>query len=422
MAESISRKLLNRQQLSHWESFRYGLGISISLCGISLAMLLNYIFPGVPWTPAIMFLSVLCLFPYEHFSLKGKMDHILKMVLCIQVLMLIYWIFSENFDKKFNYLSFHLYILAFIFVLRTNPNLHKANFLGILFIFSASLSIIFAIIHFSGLYVVHIMEFRHERILEVFTMNRAAFANLIAGTILIGGSKKTWFKILLTVLIAIDIYVVVKSGKRSYFVNIFVVMFYIALRNRKRIDYIVAISITLIIALFFISEVQNTFSMLMNRTISGFMDVYGSQRVMYDENSSSSIRAFALQAAIRDFQDFNSFEQIFGKGYYSYYIDNPILEAYLDMGIVGFCLFFYVAIVMPLRLFWKVPYKNKEAILVYCFALMTIVISLTNNNPYQYINYTPLCILATYLYADKKRESRIISIKDAIIRMRKLHA
>ena len=161
-----------------------------------------------------------------------------------------------------------------------------------------------------------------------------------------------------------------------------------------------------VIALFLFSPtVRDQIMNMIDNTINGFSDVYGSKHVAYDENSSSSMRVYLQDRALEALSTEYSFlNYIFGAGYTAYFTDNPLLESYMDMGIAGFIFYVMIIIVMPLRMGMKIVKKDKCALLAFLVAVMNIVICITNNDPYIYLVYTPVCVLALYF-------SRIYNVK-----------
>lgn len=387
---------------------RHKIGFCFVFSGVSLGMLLNYGYPVTKWSPVIMVLSILCLWGKSEIQGAKKWNRYFKMIAIFMGVMVCYRIFYDG--NRIEYANkvtvFQFYILSLCYVLNRNQKLAFCNFIPVLILYTSILSVIFALMHYAGMFS---WEFWHdqmseERILEVFTANAAAFINMMA--CLVSFKKKKWLiNTFLVLMCVIDMYVIVSSGKRSYFVAVFAAIFFLLYKYkmvRKSIPYI---SIAIIALFLFSPTVRDQIVTMIENTINGFTDVYGSKNVAYDENSSSSMRAYLQKDALDAlFTKYSFFNYIFGAGYTAYFTDNPLLESYMDMGITGIIFYVLVIIVMPIRLGMKILKKDKCALFTFLVAIMNIVICITNNDPYIYIVYTPVCVLALYY-------SRICNIK-----------
>ena len=164
-------------------SIRQNLGICLIFCGVTTSMFLNYFLPIIYWTPIIMFLSCILLCDSTTFSCKPSFNKTFKSLLYFQLIMLVYFFFTFN-EEEIHFwnrnLSFHLYIIALIFVLSRTHSLKDRNFLPALFIYSSFLSAISAICHYTGLIELDRALNREDAILEVFTCNISSFISVIS--------------------------------------------------------------------------------------------------------------------------------------------------------------------------------------------------------------------------------------------------
>jgi len=387
---------------------RYKIGFCLVFSGVSLGMLLNYWYPVVKWSPVIMVLSILCLWGKSKIPEYKKWNGYFKMIATFMVMMVCYRIFYDGNRIEYanKVVAFQFYILSLCYVLNRNQKLALCNFIPVLILYTSILSVIFALMHYLGMFS---WDFWHdqmsdERILEVFTANFAAFFNMMA--CLVSFKKGKWFvNTLFALMCVIDMYIIVCSGKRSFFVAVFAAIFFLLYKYnmiRKSLPYI---CIGVIALFLFSPTVRDQIMNMIDNTINGFSDVYGSKHVAYDENSSSSMRVYLQDRALEALSTEYSFlNYIFGAGYTAYFTDNPLLESYMDMGIAGFIFYVMIIVVMPLRMGMKIVKKDKCALLAFLVAIMNIVICITNNDPYIYLVYTPVCVLALYF-------SRICNVK-----------
>lgn len=375
---------------------KHRLGFCLVVIGVPMGMLLNYFVPIVKWSPLIMIISILFLSDFSTIRNKIRINNSFKALLVLQLMMIIYWFLLDNHLTLINYLFFHLFIIALVVVFSISRKLQFCDYLKELFILSSSISIIAALLHFFNIIAVENQINGDDSILDVFTLNMAAYVSIISGICLL---KKKWSILFCVqlIILAIDFYVIIQSGKRSYFVSVFVALFFYAYKMKYFIRSLIYLS-SILLLLFVVSPtVRTEFETISTRTMSGFTDVYGSKKVDYDENSSSSIRKNnQIKILNRVDREFHLGNYVFGGGYLYAFIDAPWLEAYFDMGILGWILYTYLIILVPLTFLRRVNGDDKLSVFIFLNTLVNISVLLTNNNPYSYFVYTPICLIALY--------------------------
>lgn len=371
----------------------------LALCGVPLAMLLNFVVPVFSWSPVIMASSAILLFDGFNKQHKSVNKPILKVIILFQLLMVLYWLINPAHDFKM--LAFHLFVICFYFVIRGNGNALYCNYLSALFLYSGFLSIVFAILEYLGFFsydywVLMGASDASEKTLEFFTANIAAYTNLVTCNVLLSKRNKWGLKLFYLGMCIVDMYVIMYSGKRSYFVASLFVISYFLFKTKAYKKYLPLIVGAFIFAMIAIPEVRDSFVGLIERTFSGFTDVYGGKKVAYDENSSSAIRAYNLGLTLKAFNNFSFLELIFGRGYLAFYIDNPLLESYMDMGFLGFIFYSLIVVIYPIVRLVKNRIQNNYSTLTLLLLFFNTTICFTNNNPYVYYVYTPAILLAIY--------------------------
>lgn len=389
--------------------FRHKIGFCLVFSGVSLGMLLNFYYPVLKWSPVIMFLSICCLWGKSASADFPKWNKHFKTIAFFMILMLIYRLIYDG--KNINYANkvamFQLYILSLCYVFNRNHKLSSCNYIPVLIIYTSILSIIFAIMHYTNMFSWEFWQELggNERVLEVFTANASAFINMVACLVYYKKGQR-FINVFLTIMIVVDMYVIMQSGKRSYFVAVFVAIVFLLYKYGIMLKSIPYIFIGTILLFAFVPAIRDQIFTLVESTINGFTDVYGTKNVAYDENSSSSLRAYLQKNAIEAlFYKYGFLDYIFGAGYIAYFTDNPLLESYMDMGIAGFIFYVLIIIVNPIKLGYRIQKEDKNSLFAFLVATMNIVICITNNDPYIYIVYTPVCVLALYY-------SRICNIKN----------
>ena len=358
-----------------------------------------------------------CLLLCDKSTLKSTItwNKTFKMIVVFQVIMLFYFVVSFNeelaHDLKPKLLSFHLYVLSLSFVLMKTPTLRERDFLPCLFVVSGILTIISAICHFEGLIKLDRMYNKENAVLEVFSCNMAAFVNFSSSLLLLSRYKKKYI-LLFGVFAFLDFYVIMMSDKRSYFVSALVVAIlylYKIKKLKKGFLYTIVIYTLLVMVIPQVRELTMTF---IDRTIDGISTVFIDKKSVHvDWDDSASIRTWSQRIAIKKFDTFNFFNYLFGGGYYYWFFDNPLGESYLDMGLIGLFFYVYIVVYVPLKYFMVCSSKMLKLLCCIFISAMNISIILTNNNPYIYMNYTPICLLAMCIMPNNNKTKKIYDNK-----------
>lgn len=388
-------------------SLRQNLGICLVFVGVTTSMFLNYFFPITYWTPIVMFLSCLLLCDSTTFTNKTSFNKTFKALFCFQLIMLVYFFFTFNEDEKHFWnrnLSFHLYIITLLIILSRTPKLKERQFLPVLFIYSSLLSAIAAICHYTGLIELDRTLNQEDAVLEVFTCNIAAYISFIT-CLLLMKKRSLFLTVLIILVILLDFYVIMMSAKRSYYVSVLIVGLIYLYKIKKLKQGLTVAALLYIIMVALIPEVREMTVTMIDRTIEGFSTVYIDKKNTYvDINDSASIRAYTQRIALIKLENFSIINYIFGGGYLFHFFDNPLGESYIDMGIIGLCFYTYLIVIVPIRFFHRINFFDKNELFCFFVSLMNICIILVNNDPYTYLAYTPLCMMAIYSYkSDFKR-------------------
>lgn len=357
-----------------------------------------------------MFLSCVLLCDSTTFSGRTLFNKTFKYLLYFQLIMLFYFFFAFN-EEEIHFwnknLSFHLYIISLILVQSRTRSLKDRNFLPVLFIYSSSLSVISAICHYTGLIELDRTLNQEDAVLEVFTCNIASFISVIT-CLLLMKKKSLIITILILLMIFVDFYVIMMSAKRSYYVSVLLVGLVYLYKIKKLKQGLLITSVLYIIMVALIPEIREMTITMIDRTIEGVTTVYIDKKsTIVDWDDSASVRSWSQRMAIIKLENFSVINYIFGGGYLFHFFDNPLGESYIDMGIIGLCFYIYLIVIVPIHFFTKVNNVDKKELFCFFVALMNICIILVNNDPYTYLNYTPLCMIALYSYKEDYKRYKL---------------
>lgn len=398
------------------------IGIALVLVGVPVGMYLNFYFPGVVWSPVIMSISIILITSYKNLF-NGKLPLLNKIgatIALFQLLMIIYGMFSKNMDSR--YLIFHLYIIALFIALSTNtPRNSYESTKTWIFVVSAIATLLGAYTLLKGLITGNsIFLYREDdenTILEVLTMSYGFLINFIASLFLIG--KKKIFNLIVLLFVTTDLYLMLFLGKRTAILIAFLsfIIFLFKHKSYKKINVLRILKylsiITVILILLYTVNDQ-----IKEQADRVFLNIYLGIGVIFGNSELGDLTGSAISRVnLRDTaynmisKDFNFFNLLFGKGYMTIWLDNPLLQSYIDMGIPGLLLFFLLIIWYPILTLIKRTKQSDIILFAYLFTLYTTFSSFHSGNPYQYIKYTPIIILAYFVQIVNKERGSCLSLK-----------
>jgi hypothetical protein len=389
------------------------LGIALSLVGVPLGMYFNYLFPVLEWSPLFMGVSVMLIMSYENLLL-GRLpsfNKIFALIIAFQLLMLLYGFLSDNLTDQ--YLSFHLYIVSLIFALASNDRrMSYIEIIRVTFFVSLICTVLGAFFIWSGLVsgeeAWQLRQDNENYALEQFTVASGAITNLICA--ICYKSKFIITKIILIASLFLDGYIIFMSSKRTPIVvaiAILLIYFYKADFLKKGFNYIYvkyAIILGILSVLFY--QFNNSFEKAIDDfTIyfyNGFLNILG-DRTVTDGTGSAIARFQARNWAYNYIENqFGFFNYILGGGYMTRWIDNPLLQSYLDMGILGLLLYIYLVVILPIKSFFKV--NNLFTLFALLLCVYNVMATYSSGHPYGYIKYVPIVFLAFAINLKPRKE------------------
>lgn len=392
-------------------------GIALSLIGVPLGMYFNYLFPIIEWSPIFMMFSIILICSYKNLFLWRfpSYNKIFTLIFVFQLFMLLYGIFSDKLTIQ--YLSFHLYILSLILALGTIDNrLYYDRVILIAFYVSCICSIFGAFFIWKGLVIGEdawqLKQDQADYALEPFTIANGAIINYTC--VLCLRFKNKILKILVWIFIALDIYILFMSSKRTpVFVAIIIsfLFFYSVGKVSKKmlITYIklgFLFLVGLIITYLYVNVVQKTIDSFSYNFYNGLLNILGNTDV--SDSTGSGIERLRNRNWAFNYIDnnFSFFNYILGAGYMTRWIDNPLLQSYLDMGVVGIIIYSYLVVIFPVKSFFKV--NNILALFAVLLCVYNILSTYSSGNPYAYIKYVPIVFLAFVLNLKSRNKSYAI--------------
>lgn len=330
-------------------------------------------------------------------------------------MMIFYGLLSE--ELTFQLLSFHLFALGLILSLcskkLTEGELDDSIFWA--FIFSGLCTLLGAYYLWNGLMVGEeawqLRKDNENYALEIFTAASAAITNFTC-VLYFPKDRPRIFQLARYPMAAMALYIILFGGKRTpVLVVLAIVLLFLAKQGRANRIKAFASSFVAILALVFLYVGNDLFQGKVDETAYNIF--YGIQNILGNVEVSDQTGSAAARYNSRNWaysyisENFNVFNYVFGAGYMTRWLDNPVLQAYLDMGVLGF--FGYVAIVLlyPARVALKENLSN-AGMFSLSLCVHGVLSCINSGTPYAIVKYVPIIILSCFISsgASRRRQPR----------------
>lgn len=402
------------------QNIRFILGVSVCLIGVPLGMYLSFFIPSVKWTHINMLLSILLISNWKNiFSFKFPLScRIITFVGAFQVLMLLYGFFSNDKATFEKWSIFQYFVLGLCVAYSSNTRSINLNKLpNYVFLLSFGVNICGAYLCSLGLvsgeesFLMKLYDDNY--VIDPITVSLGAAMNVISGIFL--DKNKTLLRVLFYIAICLAIYTFITTFKRTLILFCMFAVFIYLYKNAKLNMHVVIKSFKILliaILLFFIlslfdDKIGEKISEVYLHFYDGVLTLFG-KKTTYDVNSSAVARVVQRDMAFLDFElNAKPINYIWGMGYIKYYIDAPIIESYLDMGILGLVGYFTIAVLFPLRCFLIMKTKKGYFLLPLVLGFETMLEMFSAGNPYGYTQYVYIVLLGVTLEIFKKNNRQI---------------
>lgn len=404
------------------------MGIGMSLISIPLGMIVKIILGNMLFGNLLMAGGLVLMFPYHRIKEGIKLNLLTGVILFI-ILAFIYY-FLSDFDEP----VYLIYIgVSLIFSMGISLSKYEVDFSfdkTILFIWLFSLVTVLGGLYcfasgtltiFSGMF-----DFNEEgdAIYDGLTMGSVCITQMISSFYFISKKEISSTKrICLFLLIIIDFVVTIMAFKRTPLLIATLVIFYYLRRlgylsmTPKKVFGILMVILIAIIYVLNNNEVKEAVESIVEYTYEGISNLITGNHTGHGLTNSTDMRIDNRDQALNMIAQFDILEYMLGKGFMTFWFDMPLLQSYLDMGVIGFLLFFSYTVILP---FYAVFSKNKKNDLVlFCgmLAVPSAICSLTSGHPYFHSIWMHISLLCFVLNANYENNSKkhINNKKDSII-------
>lgn len=404
------------------------MGIGMSLISIPLGMIVKIILGNMLFGNLLMAVGLVLMFPYHRIKEGIKLNLLTGVILFI-ILAFIYY-FLSDFDEP----VYLIYIgVSLIFSMGISLSKYEVDFSfdkTILFIWLFSLVTVLGGLYcfasgtltiFSGM-----LDFNEEgdAIYDGLTMGSVCITQMISSFYFISKKEISSTKrICLFLLIIIDFVVTIMAFKRTPLLIATLVIFYYLRRlgylsmTPKKVFGILMVILIAVIYVLNNNEVKEAVESIVEYTYEGISNLITGNHTGHGLTNSTDMRIDNRDQALNMIAQFDILEYMLGKGFMTFWFDMPLLQSYLDMGVIGFLLFFSYTVILP---FYAVFSKNKKNDLVlFCgmLAVPSAICSLTSGHPYFHSIWMHISLLCFVLNANYENNSKkhINNKKDSII-------
>lgn len=391
-------------------------GLVLLFVGMQLNTALKNVVPGFDIVAIIMFASFACLLDVGGLK-KIKVNTQILGLTCFQIMLLIMALLSGQ--KTGQLISYHLFLIAAILALVSNNRyIEYKNFGRYMFYVSGFISLVVLYQATSGFSELQ-LSFEGTGKLwlseggDPITLPRAIQMNVIA--CLFYRKKNKIEKILTPCFILSDVIGLFSFSNRST-IMICAILFGIWIaKNFKTINASklllgMAVGVIVIVLLIRNPYFSDKFSLIYDSGRRGIRTLLGLGGKI-DSSALSRIDALnRVKAEINQVGFIKSF--LFGLGYNHAYLDRPIIQGFVDLGILGGLLYAYYGFLIPLKkiiTFRKreqVP--NKAWLFVVLMAIQTLMDQLITGIPYYFFLWTPTIFFVCSEWNFKKYSERKI--------------
>lgn len=387
-------------------SLRLQLGLSLVAMGVPLGMYLNWFFPGLDASNITMFLSLFLITDWNRIASWrfDSYDNKLTYIVLFQFLMILYGIVNANNNNglSLKYTLFLGYISTLCFSLMSvRERADVSSFLSTLFYSSL-------VLLFLGAYYTYTGQIAGDEVnrlkkeaefysLEPFTASFGTLTNMFAGLLLPKNTKLR--KVLFLTSMVLGTYTILACGKRTPVVTFLAVIIlvlwkkkWLSFRQLSNLAIKLPLTASVIISIYFINEnFKELIDHFVTNTYNGFLVLLGDTSVS-DATGSAAARTLARKYAFNLIEtSFTPLNYLLGFGYMTRWIDAPLLQSYLDMGVLGFYSYLMIVIVWPIGILMR--RTNDIVLLGISLSTYNIISCMNSGNEYLYIKYTAPCLL-----------------------------
>lgn len=393
------------------------MGIALSLVSIPLGMIVKVIWGNMIFGNLLMALGLLMMFPY-HRMRDGIRLNLQSGVMIFVILSFVYYIFSD-FDEPVYllYLGVTLFFSVGLSLSKYGKDFSLDNTIRYIWLFSlvSVLGGLYCFVSGKLSFLSGLLDFNEEgdTIYDGLTMGSVCIMQIICSFYFISKDDNSLLeRYLMFLLIILDFVMTLMAFKRTPLLIALVIIFYylrrlgyLALTPRKVICFIL-VFLAIMVYVISNSELSEAVATISENTFEGISSLVTGDHTGHSLTNSTDVRIENRDAAFGMIAHFDVLEYMIGRGFMTFWFDMPLVQSYLDMGVIGLVLFAFYTVYLPLYSVFSKIRKNRIVLLCGMFAFQGAVCCLTNGHPYFQSLWMPVSLLCFVLDEDWKIQGK----------------
>lgn len=395
-------------------SIRTEIGFMLMIVGVQFGTAIRNVF-HVEMVNIFMILSVLLICNVANlYHLKfPSWNRYFGLIILFNFVELFYLMF--NSDVASETLQYHLYLIASILAISTqNRNLNIRYLSYIIFAVAGFITMVIGYQVTNGFIGVFLENVLYDSETGTFglaeggdkiTLGRAMLLCIVSCFVFF--LKRKYFPILCSGLIALSFIGLFMFSTRASIGCAFLCLFlYLGKKYgfnifaSKRLKLILGVVFILVLGLY-VSDtyIQESLDNFVTGTLRGVFTMFGSNEYGIDESTITRYHTMKKAFSFWNAENFSIITMIFGHGYFPFYIDVPVIQAFYDFGCWGF-LYFFIMIVLSARYIMKHTH-NDAIMIIQLFAVQYLLDQFYCALPYYHFQFMPL-VLLLFFYSNNK--------------------
>ena len=208
--------------------------------------------------------------------------------------------------------------------------------------------------------------------------------------------------VVLIVVVLINVLSAVSRTAILGFILVIVIYFFKTAKNKERWKkkFIFFMIVVIVMIIFNVPELRNAFNSVEDIFTRGIKSFIGLDLNYKAEVSALTRRNLRIEAFKKIQTEMNFKELLFGFGYKDKYLDFPVLQIFMDLGIVGSIPYYIIYIIYPIL---KIIRKREYTFLDYIF-IMNLLNFISVGQPYVFIKLVPVVIWYSFSEVFKEKQ------------------
>ena len=376
--------------------------LALTIIGAGLGMYLNFYLGNMGWNNLLMLFALVFIPNWANLT-QGRLYpcpfHI-KVILFFQIYVFYAMLIGGASSTDYIYLFFTLIFIFGILTLRPG-SLNWKKVIDYTWIFGWFCLLLCTMTIVTGAFFIEFAKTHdgtgYESILVDLTMagNLINFIITCLYIIRVSQGLKVKFSIIGIIMAMTLIFIL---GKRTPLITACILIILFQIRFYPPSRYIKKKTVFMLIGVFMLGVilsqlpiVRDTVLGVFERTISGILDMLlGSSISGQAAVTRYSLRSWAIEYIVNEFGVLN---YVFGVGYMTRWLDAPLLQSYLDLGLIGFGFYLYIVILKPLKIIFSPLEKVSLVFWTSGLCVYNILSSMNSGIPYTHVRWIPLVLL-----------------------------